>query len=211
MEYGWPEEKIETKGNFVNHVEHIDHVEKKDQIVYVGRLSKEKGVETLLKAFKIILHAPTCSTWLNNLKLVIVGDGVDRAELEELANGLDVEFVGLKPGEEVRRLMSESKATVLPSEWWETFGLTVVESMLEGTPVVTSNLGALPEIVQEGLFGEVFEDGNAEACAAAIKRLLTRSDYGDMCVTAKHEAETKYSEGANYRRLMEIYGTVVCG
>ena len=211
VEYGWPEEKIETKGNFVNHVEHIDHVEKKDQIVYVGRLSKEKGVETLLKAFKIILHAPTCSTWLNNLKLVIVGDGVDRAELEELANGLDVEFVGLKPGEEVRRLMSESKATVLPSEWWETFGLTVVESMLEGTPVVTSNLGALPEIVQEGLFGEVFEDGNAEACAAAIKRLLTRSDYGDMCVTAKHEAETKYSEGANYRRLMEIYGTVVCG
>lgn len=229
VEYGWPEEKIAVKGNFVvgmreemrdeiggmrtspsSPIPHLSSpiphlsppIPKKDQIVYVGRLSKEKGVETLINAFK---------RFGGKTKLVIVGDGVDRVKLEELAKGLDVEFAGLKPVKEVRRLMSESKATILPSEWWETFGLTVVESMLEGTPVVTSNLGALPEIVQEGLFGEVFEAGNAEACAAAIKRLLTRFDYGDMCVTAKHEAETKYSEAANYRRLMEIYGTVVSG
>ena len=107
--------------------------------------------------------------------------------------------------------MAKSKATVLPSEWWETFGLTVVESMLEGTLVVTSNLGALPEIVQENRFGEVFEAGNAEACAAAIKRLLSRSDYDEVCVAAKQEAETKYSEDANYKRLMEIYREALGG
>ena len=230
VEYGWPEHKIAVKGNFVIGMRDeiggmritppspIPHpsspILKKDQIVYVGRLSKEKGVETLLKAFKIIchkehLHAPTCSTWLNNLKLIIVGDGVDRQELEKLADGGDVEFVGLKSAAEVRRLMAKSKATVLPSEWWETFGLTVVESMLEGTPVVTSHLGALPEIVQENRFGEVFEAGNAEACAEAIKRLLSRSDYNEMCEAARREAETKYSEEANYKRLMEIYEEVV--
>lgn len=225
VEYGWPEHKIAVKGNFVigmrdeiggMRITPPSPILKKDQIVYVGRLSKEKGVETLIKAFKIIchkehLHAPTCSTWLNNLKLIIVGDGVDRQELEKLADGGDVEFVGLKSAAEVRRLMAKSKATVLPSEWWETFGLTVVESMLEGTPVVTSNLGALPEIVQENRFGEVFEAGNAEACAEAIKRLLSRSDYDEICAAAKHEAETKYSEEANYRRLMDIYGRIAGG
>lgn len=60
---------------------------------------------------------------------------------------MGVVFLGLKGSEEVRCLMRESKLIVLPSEWWETFGLTVVESMLDGTPVVVSNLGALCEIV----------------------------------------------------------------
>ena len=61
--------------------------------------------------------------------------------------GGGVIFLGNRSSEEVRRIMRESKATILPSEWWETFGLTVIESMGDGTPVVVSNLGALPEIV----------------------------------------------------------------
>ena len=191
VEYGWPEHKIAVKGNFVIGMRDeiggrritppspIPHpsspILKRDQIVYVGRLSKEKGVETLIKAFRLLSdNNPLCP--LRSLRLKIVGDGVDRQALEKLAEGLNVEFVGLKSADEVRRLMAESKATVLPSECWETFGLTVVESMREGTPVVTSNLGALPEIVKEGRFGEVFEAGNAEVCAVAIKRLLSRSD-----------------------------------
>lgn len=202
VEYGWPEEKIVVKGNFVSQNPVSPVQEKKDQIVYVGRLSKEKGVETLINAFKQLGRMT---------KLVIVGDGVDRVELEEMAQGLNVEFVGLKPVEEVSRLMSESKATILPSEWWETFGLTVVESLIEGSPVVVSNLGALPEIVQDGRFGEVFEAGNIEDCVAAIRRLLARPDYNELCAVARREAETQYSEEANYKRLMEIYGGVVSG
>jgi glycosyltransferase involved in cell wall biosynthesis len=208
VEYGWPEKKIVVKGNFINHVEHVEHVEKKDQIVYVGRLSKEKGVEKLIKAFGILCgrsKTSTQSTWLKNLKLVIVGDGVDRPELERLATGLNVEFLGLKPTIIVKTIMAESKAAILPSEWWETFGLTVVESMLEKTPVVVSDLGALPEIVKNGRFGEVFEAGNVEACAAAVERLLSRPDYDEMCAVAKQEAETKYSEDANFGQLMRVY------
>ena len=143
------------------------------------------------------------------MKLVIVGDGVDRARLEELAKGLDVEFVGQKPSAEARGIMSESKVLVSPSACWETFGLAAAEALSDGTPSVVSNAGALPDVVQDGRFGEVFEAGNAEALAAAIKRLLSRPDYAEMCVAAKREAETKYSEAANYKRLMEIYGEVV--
>ena len=208
VEYGWPEEKIVVKGNFINHVEHVEHVEKKDQIVYVGRLSKEKGVETLIEAFGILhgrSETPTQSIWLKNLKLIIVGEGVDRPELEKLATGLNVEFMGYKPSEEARCIIAESKALVLPSTCWETFGLAAAEAMSVGTPSVVANLGGLPDIVQDGRFGEVFEAGNAEACAAAIDRLLNRPDYDEMCAAAKREVETKYSEDANYGQLMKIY------
>ena len=208
VEYGWPTEKIVVKGNFVNHVEHVEQVEKKDQVVYVGRLSKEKGVKTLINAFKIISVSSVYSV-VKNLKLIIVGDGVDRQELEKLADGLNVEFIGQKPAAETRRIVAESKALVSPSACWETFGLATAEAMSVGTPSVVSNVGALPDIVQDGRFGEIFEAGNAEACAAAIKRLLSRSDYDEICAAAKHEAEIKYSEDANYKRLMEIYEEAV--
>lgn len=208
VEYGWLEHKITVKGNFVGGRVVSGGVEiKKNQIVYVGRLSKEKGVETLIKAFKILSESSVYSE-VKNLKLIIVGDGVDRQELENLAEGLSVEFVGQKPANEVRRIMGESKVSVLPSECWETFGLTVIESMKAGTPVVTSDLGALPEIVQDGCFGEVFEAGNVEACAAAIERLLERKDYDEMCAEARRVAKMMYSEEANYEQLMKIYESV---
>ena len=224
VEYGWPGEKIEVKGNFVfrqdsqnlqdlatnipvNFVNPVQ--EKKDQIVYVGRLSKEKGVDTLIKAFGILQgHSETstrstCSTWL---KLVIVGDGVDRASLEELSRDLNVEFVGQKPAAETRRIVAESKVLVSPSACWETFGLAAAEAMTVGVPSVVSNVGALPDIVQDGRFGEIFDAGNAVSCAAAIKRILSCPDCDDMCAAARREAETKYSEEANYKQLMKIYG-----
>ena len=143
------------------------------------------------------------------MKLIIVGDGVDRQELEKLAEGLNIEFVGQKPAHEARRIVAESNALVSPSACWETFGLAAAEAMTVGVPSVVSNVGALPDIVQDGRFGEVFEAGNAESCAAAIKRLLSRPDYDEMCAAAKREAKTKYSEEANYKRLMEIYGEEV--
>ena len=145
------------------------------------------------------------------MKLVIVGDGIDRDRLKALSEGLNVEFVGQKPSDEARVSIGESKALVSPSTCWETFGLAAAESLSVGTPSIVSDVGALPDIVQDGRFGEVFEAGNAEACAAVIKRLLSRSDYDEICAAAKREAETKYSEEANYKRLMDIYRDVDSG
>ena len=143
------------------------------------------------------------------MKLVIVGDGELRGYLEERAKGLGAEFAGQMANSDVCKRMGESRATVLPSECWEGMPITLIETFRRSTPSVVSNLGALPEFVQDGKFGEVFEAGNAEALAAAIKRLLARPDYNEMCKAARREAETKYSEDANYKRLMEIYEEVV--
>lgn len=245
VEYGWPEEKIAVKGNFVSGIEPLNtrntrkSVEdnfrvvsvfrgfetKKDQIVYVGRLSKEKGVETLIKAFgglvsnaekqsggeaEDVLSRRSASphlrlSALEKLKLVIVGDGVARGELEEMAHGLNIEFVGQKTSDEARHIIAESKAIVSPSACWETFGLAAAEAMSVGTPSVVANVGGLPDIVQDGRFGEVFESGDPESCAAAIERLLSRPDYEEICKVAPQEARAKYSEDANYKQLMEVY------
>ena len=225
VEYGWPEEKVDVKGNFVGRVERVEHVEKRGLIVYVGRLSKEKGVETLIKAFgglvsnaekqsggeaEDVLSRRSASphlrlSALEKLKLVIVGDGVDRGELEEMAHGLNIEFVGQKTSDEARHIIAESKAIVSPSACWETFGLAAAEAMSVGTPSVVANVGGLPDIVQDGRFGEVFESGDPESCAAAIERLLSRPDYEEICKVAPQEARAKYSEDANYKQLMEVY------
>ena len=224
VDVGLPEEKIVVKGNFVGRVEHVERVEKKDQIVYVGRLSKEKGVETLISAFRLLCddcfsrterkdrkESKVCAETDNHLRtmrplrLKIVGEGVDRIELEEKAKGLNVEFVGQKPSEEVRRIIAESKVLVSPSECWETFGLSAVEALSEGVPPIVSDVGALPDVVQDGRFGETFEAGHAESLAAAITRLLSRPDYDEICAAAKREAKDKYSEDANYRHLADIY------
>lgn len=83
--------------------------------------------------------------------------------------------------------------------------MTILESFAEGTPCVVSDLGALPEYIRNGGLGEMFKAGDAESLSAAIKRLLSRPDYDEMCAAARQEAETKYSEEANYKMLMRIY------
>ena len=139
------------------------------------------------------------------MKLILVGDGDKRVEYERLAKDLDVEFRGRKSHRDVVEDMKLSKAVVCPSECWETFGLSAVESMAEGTPVVVSNLGALPDLVQDGKCGEVFKAGDAQALAGAIKRLLERTDYNEVCKNCREEAETRHSEEANFKQLMEVY------
>ena len=203
VKYGFPYDRIAIKPNFISmgHCVEESHI-KANQIVYVGRLSPEKGLSTLIEAWRLIGRSLMC-------KLILIGDGDFRTDYEAAVTGLDVEFVGKQSNEVVRRMIAASKAVILPSECWEGMPITVLESFAEGTPCIVSNLGALPEMMKNSTLGEVFEAGNAEALAAAIKRLLARPDYEEMCAATKREAETKYSEAANYKRLMEIYSGVL--
>ena len=199
VKYGLPNGSISIKPNFIATENHgAKDCARLNKIVYVGRLSPEKGISTLIKAWRLIGGSFKC-------KLILIGDGDFRPDYEAMTAGLDVDFVGKQPNEVVRRTIAESKAVILPSECWEGMPITVLESFAEGTPCIVSNLGALPEMVKSGELGEVFKAGDPESCAAAIKRLISRPDYDDMCAAAKREAEMNYSEETNYKRLMEIY------
>ena len=114
--YGWPEDKFVVKPNFVSGIMPREEVQRKDQILYVGRLSREKGVETLINAFRII-------------------------------RGGGVIFLGKQNAEMVLRLMSESKAICVPSEWWEGMPITLIEAFHTGTPMIVSNQRMMPEMI----------------------------------------------------------------
>lgn len=196
---GFPEEKLSRKPNAIDvQTARTRCADKENQVVYVGRLSSEKGLATLIEAWRLAGRDADC-------KLILIGDGPGRAAAERAAAGLNAVFLGRQPYHVVRETMARSKAVVLPSECWEGMPMTVLESFAEGTPCIVSDLGALPEMVKGGALGEVFEAGRPEALAEAVKRLLARPDYAEMCRAARREAEARYSQEANFRRLTEIY------
>lgn len=198
MQGGWNEKKLTTLCNFVA-PEMIDTYrsikadgERGEYYCYVGRLSKEKGVETLLATAAALPY-----------KLKVAGGGPLAEELKVKYDGCgSIEFLGHLNGEEVRTLLSGARFSVMPSEWYENNPLGVIESLCAGTPVVGANIGGIPELVTDGR-GETFESGNSRSLAEAIKRQWeAKPDHGVI----QKEALGEYSPEAHYRRLMSIYG-----
>jgi len=198
IEGGLPAEKIVVKPNFVYpDPGKGDHGGK--YVLFVGRLSQEKGLPTLLRAWKNLKDIP----------IKIVGEGPLMSEIKSLAGreGLDnLEFLGRKPREEVFRLMKDALMLVFPSECYETFGMTVVEAFATGLPVVASRLGAMAEIVEDGRTGLLFEAGNPEDLADKVRWGWENPErMKAMGIEARKEFEDKYTAEKNYEMLMEIY------
>jgi glycosyltransferase involved in cell wall biosynthesis len=197
-EAGIPEEKLVHIPNFVNTNKIKPSYTLTDYILYVGRLSKEKGVLTLLKAIKGL-----------DIKLKIVGDGPMRVEYEDFVkenNLKNVEFLGYKAGDELKEIFRNSKFIVIPSEWYENAPMTVVEAFAYGKPVIGANIGGIPEMVSEGETGLLFEPGNQDELREKIIYLLHNpSLIIKMGQKAREKAEREYSEDAHYQKLIEVY------
>ncbi len=129
--------------------------------LFVGRLTAEKGAVTLLKAW----------AQLSGVPLKIVGDGERRAELEQLARGLPVQFLGRQSSREVIEAMQEAEVLVIPSECYEGFPRVFVEGLATGTPIVAADLGGLGELVSSSN-GVKFVAGNADSLATTVRSLL---------------------------------------
>lgn len=167
-------------------------------VLYVGRLSVEKGLHTLLDAWRR----------LPDIRLKLAGDGPIRPQLEQQArrDGVNVEFLGRLERSRVAELLGEAQFAVVPSQWFEGFPMVVVEAFACGTPVVASRLGSLAEIVREGLTGRLFTPGDPEALAAAVRAMLDAPDaLREMRRHAREEFEVRYSAAASFQALMEIY------
>jgi glycosyltransferase involved in cell wall biosynthesis len=167
--------------------------------LYLGRLSPEKGVATLLRA------------WREDLgRLLVVGDGPEAAQLRRLAPG-GVEFLGAVPHEEARRLVAQARAVVVPSICYEAFPRVVVEAYATGVPVVASRIGALPEVVEDGVTGLLAEPGDPSSWAAAAERLCDDGLSERLGEGAYRAWATRYTPEANLRRLEEIYAATCTG
>jgi len=200
---GLPAEKIFVKPNFVD-PDPGERSQPGDYALFVGRLSPEKGVSTLLAAWSRL--GPS-------IPLVIAGDGPLRPRLEaEVAknNLRQVSFRGRLNPSETRAAMKQARFLVLPSLWYEGFPMVMAESLACGTPVLGSRLGAIEEIITDGRTGLHFTPGDPTDLGEKVEWAWNHpSELTAMGREARRDYESRYTSEMNYSLLMAIYQQVI--
>ena len=177
-------EKTVTMHNFVDPVEQ-KVVHKKNYVLYFGRYSKEKGIETLVQAAKEMPEIP----------FVFAGSG----PLEHLLEGVpNIQNVGFQTGEVLEMLIREARFSVYPSEWYENCPFSVMESIMYGTPVLAANIGGIPELIRVGETGELFESGSIEKLKQIIEVMWNDGKklaaYAESCKDTHFYTAEEYTE-----------------
>jgi len=204
---GLPAQKIVVKPNFVD-PDPGEREQSGEYALFAGRLSNEKGLSTLLQAWRELPR---------HYALHVVGDGPERESLESHARLLglsNVQFRGRLSREETIIAIKHSRFLIVPSGWYETFGMCIVEAFACGTPVICSRLGAMQELVSAGRTGLHFSSGDPNDLAAKIAWAWCHPNKMDaMGREARAEYKAKYTPERNYPMLMEIYrrALATCG
>ena len=182
-------EKTVVIHNFVNQKNYAP-VEKKDYVLYFGRYAQEKGIQTLVETCKRLPEIP----------FVFAGSGPLK---DQLANISNIKDVGFQTGEALKKLIAEARFTVYPSEWYENCPFSVMESQMYGTQVLGANIGGIPELIEEGRTGELFESGNSEALEQKIRQMWDNKYLSahQTMGTITFDNVGEYSE-----KVMRVYG-----
>lgn len=202
---GIPENRIVVKPNFVH-----DHFEDRQRnrhahsnasyYLFIGRISEEKGVRTLVSAWQQIAKK-------NGPKLVLLGDGPLKKEMMALSqSNPQIEWLGYVQQRRVLDYLGSAKALIFPSEWYEGMPMTILESFSAGIPVITSDIGSQAEIVTHNQTGYHFETGNKRSLVQAIEKFENDHDFIHFLgKKARKEYEEKYSPEVNYSQLLSLY------
>lgn len=196
-ENGFPSEKIKVINNFIdsNRIASEIH-EKQNYYCYVGRLSKEKGIESLLKA----------SAKTTDFKLLIIGVGPLLEELRKEYNKCHIIFTGIKTWKEVQELIQRSKFLVTPSICYENSPLSIIEAFAQGTPVLGANIGGIPELIKEGFNGLLFKSGDIDDLEYKVEQMFNTSFDSKAIMD---DARKNYSSEIYYEKLIKIYEEIL--
>ena len=199
IEFGIPKEKVIHIPNFVDVQEFEPCYEDNDYFVYIGRLSEEKGIKTLINAMKQVKAS----------KLAIIGTGPLEEELKNQVKELglkNVEFLGFKSGKALEEAVRYSKFTIITSEWYENCPMSVIEAMAYGKAVIGSDLGGIPELIEDCSTGLIYKSGNAKELADKINYLVKNPEISKaMGKAGRVRAEKLYDKKIHFKKINEVY------
>jgi glycosyltransferase involved in cell wall biosynthesis len=203
IEGGLPAERISVKPNFV-YPDPGPSDEPREFVLFVGRLSKEKGIETMLKAWEKI-H--------DRIPLVIAGRGPISDLVARYSERYDgITWLGGQTIDNIYKLMGKAAAVIFPSEWYETFGRVVIEAYARATPVIASDLGAISELIDHGETGYLFKPGCKDSMIAAAESIWKDEIHTrEMGRAGRAKFEERFTAEQHLRVIDDIYSRVSNG
>jgi glycosyltransferase involved in cell wall biosynthesis len=197
-DWGWPRSMFSHVPNFVDPHRYRPQYQPGKSFLYFGRLSREKGLATLIRAAAA-----------SGVRLLLVGTGPQLAELRALTAQLDadVTFPGFLSGDALHEAIRSARAVVLPSEWYENAPMSVLEAYALGKPIVGARIGGIPELIHEKETGLGFSSGDVGSLAAALREVADRPDGGieDMGRRARRLVEKEFTATLYKQRVISIY------
>lgn len=203
-------EKVFVKPNFVISSKDgfIEGDLRKNQVVYAGRLDESKGIKVLIDAWYKMQKMNGSNSYAFRIpRLVIYGRGPLEEWCKNVSSECDaIDFRGFADSDLVRDEIGRSKAVLLPTQWYEGFPMTIVESYSVGTPVICSNIGNSADLVKQGVTGYKFK--SVDELINAVETICNNCN-ADICENAYSEYINNYTADRNYELLMNIYNSVV--
>lgn len=193
---GFKERKLKVLCNFIDtdKCKRSSYGEREDYYCYVGRLSHEKGLNTLINAASQLPY-----------KLKIIGGGPLEKELRAKSETLkgDIEFLGFKQWDGIKEQVGMAQFIIVPSEWYENNPLSIIEAQCLGTPILGARIGGIPGLIDEGVNGMTFTSGNVDDLKEKIGLMYNaKFDYADIA----RKAMERYNGETYYEEIMKIYG-----
>jgi glycosyltransferase involved in cell wall biosynthesis len=200
IQFGWRRDKFVHLPYFLTSEKFVpSETVEGPYALYIGRLESYKGVKTLLHAAKRVSDVP----------VKIVGEGSEKSSCIQLAKKINiknVEFTGYLSGNALKNVLHQAQYVVVPSEWYENYPYAVMEAMAAGKPVIASRIGGLPEMIEEGITGYLFEPGNSIDLAERMRSLIDDSGTRKrMGASAKEIALGRYNQLYHFEKIMDIY------
>ena len=200
---GFDEKKITCIPTFTTSKSEIGKPQVGVYGLYFGRITEEKGVETVVKAYEK----------LPGYELKIMGDDTTEeakrlkayVEQRKIEN---IEFLGFKSGIELEKVIKGARFILIPSIWYDNLPNTALESFQYSKPVIASNIGSLPELVVDGVNGFLFEAGNDKALVEAIKKFDDDESVVNMGAESRKRLETRFAPQTHYEVLMKVFDSV---
>jgi len=199
VEFGLPESKIYVKPNFLNTKYSLEsNVQKRQGALFVGRLSEEKGLNTLLNAWDKI-----------SINLKIIGGG----PLEELVKknrNKNIQYLGFLDQERICQEMRKASFLIFPSIWYEGFPMVIIESFANGLPIISSDIGSMSEIIKNNYNGLHFKAGDSNDLIDKIKLLISdENKCNQMSNNAYDDFKEHYTDQTNYELLIKLYKNII--